>query len=110
MDQTFQAIDRILKGQPAALMAYWERDGAAWDPGTTTVTVTNDEGVVLALNQPATSVGTGLRTYELPASATGTLDFLTVAWTASDGSVLTTYAEVVGGFYFSVAQARLRTP
>jgi hypothetical protein len=39
------------------------------------------------------------------------LDYLTVAWTsASDSSVLTTYAEVVGGFHFTVAYARTRSP
>jgi hypothetical protein len=51
------------------------------------------------------------RTYVLTPALCSQLDYLTVQWyAASDGSTLTTYAEVVGDFYFSVAQARLRTP
>jgi hypothetical protein len=111
MDQNSQAIDRIIRGQAGTVYAYWERDGVAWDPGTTTVTITNDEGAVLVNAAATTTLGTGLRSYDLSPSITGTLDLLTIQWLAgADGSTLTTYAEIVGGFYFSVAQARQRTP
>ena len=102
-------MDRILQGQTGTINAYWERDGAAWDPGSTTVVVTNDEGVTVA-HGTAVAGNTGYRTFDLPLSATSGLDYLTAAWTASDSSVLTTYAEVVSSFYFTVAQARARSP
>ncbi len=48
--------------------------------------------------------------YSLPLAATATLDYLTIQWTAADGSILTTYAEIVGSYHFSVAYARTRSP
>jgi hypothetical protein len=103
-------MDRILQGQTGTLNAYWERDGVPYDPGVTTVTVTNDAGAVLENAQATTGTGSGGRTYVMPVTVTKTLDYLTVAWTAADGSVLKTYAEVVGDFHFTVAYARTRSP
>ena len=74
------------------------------------MTVTNDAGTVLVNAGSAVGTGSGGRTYVLPITTTKTLDVLTIAWTAADGSVLTTYAEIVGDFHFTVQYARTRTP
>jgi hypothetical protein len=112
MDSSGGIIDRVQRNQSGTLNAYWERDGIAWDPGANvTVTIINDAGTALVTAAATQGSGTNGRSYVLPATATATLDYLTAQWTSpSDGSVLTTYAEVVGGYLFSVAQARTRTP
>lgn len=103
-------MDRILQNQSGTLNAYWERDGVAFDPGTTTVTITNDVGVALVTSGATVGTGPTGRTYVLTPAQTATLDKLTIVWKASDASLLTTYAEIVGNYHFSVAYARLRSP
>lgn len=87
----------------------WERAGVAVDPGSpVAVNVTYDStGTQVLLN--ATGTGTS-RQVALTAVQTAQLDNLRLDWTAADGSKLTTYAEIVGGYMFSVAQARARSP
>lgn len=46
------------------------------------------------------------RTVALPASDTQYLDLLTVTWTDDDDATFTTYVEIVGGYYFTLAEAR----
>ncbi len=103
-------MDRLLRNQPGTLTATWERDGVQVDPGTVTVTVTNDAGTNIVTNQGTTGSPGSSRSVVLSASATAQLDSLTVTWTAADGSTLTTYAEIVGGFLFSIQRARTRSP
>jgi hypothetical protein len=105
-------MDRIQRGQSGTLNAAWERDGELWDPGDVTVTI-NSERSAAALITGASASGTGVagRTYTLTPSQTQSLDFLTVQWTSgTDNSALTTYAEVVGDYLFTVARARTRSP
>lgn len=102
-------MDRIQQGQPGTLTATWERDGDPVDPGIVHVTVTRDDGTILVANQA--TVGSGPdRTFALTPAQTSTLDWLTAVWTAPDGSTLKTFAEIVGGFLFSVQRARHRSP
>lgn len=104
--------DRILLNQPGDISATWELDGAVVDPGTVTVTITRDSDGSTVVSGAATS-GTGAvaRTYTLTPAQTAQLDLLKAVWTSgNDGSTVTTYAEVVGGYLFSIAQARLMSP
>lgn len=106
--------DRIQLNQGGTCHAFWERDGYPWDPGTVTVTVTNDEGVALVTDASATKPDNGLpgeRTFLITPVLAGQLDSLTLAWTSeTDSSILTTKVDVCGGFLFSVAQARRLSP
>lgn len=104
------ADQRILRGVSATLS--WQNvdgDGTAAAPaGTVTVGVTKADGSMLVAAGTATSgTGSDPRTYALSAANNLALDLLTVTWTdGGDSSTHTTYVEVVGGYYFSVAEAR----
>lgn len=104
------ADQRILRGTAASLS--WQNvdgDGENAAPaGAVTVGVVRDDGTTLVAAGTATS-GTGAlpRTYALTAANNTLLDLLTVTWTdAGDGSTHVTYVEVVGGYYFTIAEAR----
>ena len=101
---------QLLRGVAGTLS--WQNvdaDGEAAAPaGAVTVEVTRADGTVLAAAGSATTgSGSSPRTYALTAAQLATLDNLTAVWTdGGDASTHTTYVEVVGGFYFSVADAR----
>ena len=101
---------RVLQGAPATLrVTLSDQDGSpAAASGALTVTVTADDGtVVLAAGTAATadSSNTGVYTVLVPASATAALTLLTAVWADSARSI-TTQHEVVGGYFFSLAEAR----
>lgn len=81
---------------------------AAAPTGTITVAVWKANGDELIPAGTATSgSSTNPRTYTLTAAQTVNLDLLTVEWTDQTTAVTyTTYAEIVGGFYFSIAELR----
>lgn len=90
-------------------------DGVATNPSPdeATVTVTRDDGTTIAVDAAATEAGTGAVSYTLTPTDTATLDALTFDWKATFGSLEQTYTEtveVVGGFLFTVAQARASAP
>lgn len=101
---------QILRGVTATLS--WQNvggDGEAAAPsGAVTVGVTRDDGTELVAAGTATAgTGSDPRTYSLTAANNTLLDLLTVTWTdAGDASTHTTYVEVVGGYYFTIAEAR----
>jgi len=98
-------------GQPVTIYAEWEQGGDATDPGTVAVTVASDRQASNILTAAPTTGGPGpVRAVSLTAAQTVNLDWLTLTWIAADGSVLTTYAEVVGGFLFPLARARKISP
>jgi len=104
-------VDQVLINQGGTLNTYWERDGDAYDPGIVTVTITSIDGTVVVTNAPTVGYpGAGPRSYLLTPAQASRLDYLTAVWAAADGSTLTTYVEVVGGFMFSVNFMRTRTP
>jgi hypothetical protein len=77
--------------------------------GSATLVVTAYDGTVVVPSTAATGTG-GSYTYRLPATATANLDILTAAWTViADGvaETVTTTVEVVGGYLFSIAEARV---
>lgn len=109
MDQV--ADQQILRGVAATLS--WQNLGSdgeiAAPSGAVTVGVTRADGTVLVSPGTATSgSGSDPRTYSLTSANNQLLDLLTVTWTdGGDSSTHTTYVDVVGGYYFTIAEARL---
>ncbi len=104
------AAQRILVNTTALLTSTkLDQYGEIANPGTTTVTVTRADDTVVATGAAATESAAYLLSYSLAASNNTQLDWLKAVWTdASDSTTWTTYHEVVGGFYASVAEIRLR--
>lgn len=102
------ADQRILRGTSSVLS--WQNldgDGNAAEPaGDVTVGVVNAAGSTVVADGTATDgIGASPRTFTLPAADNTQLDLLTVTWT-DDDSTHSTLVEVVGGFYFTLAEAR----
>jgi hypothetical protein len=108
-------VQRILRGSVATLRSTKHNgDGEPVAPAlgnTVTVQVTRSDGTdVLAAGTAATVAGAEV-TVALAAAHTAELDQLTATWTERDdvGTVVATWqstAEIVGGFYFTIAEAR----
>src|SRR2546421_1634830 len=105
-------MDRVLQNTAAVIQNTFYVDGVPTDATAVTVTITRDDGTIL-VNAGATVHGTtGVYTYTLTTAHTGLLDSLTAAWTGTIGGVaqtVKTYVEIVGGFLFSIADARARS-
>jgi hypothetical protein len=102
-------VQRILRGSAATLRSSkLNSEGEAVAPsGAVTVEVTRWDGSVVIAAGTATGVDGADRTIALTPTQTAQLDRLTATWTdAGDNSSWTTTAEIVGGFYFSIAEAR----
>jgi hypothetical protein len=97
---------RVARGSLESITASFP---AAPAPNTATVTLTRDDGTIIVAATAATPGTGGAFSYPLLAAHTATLDILTAAWTSSVGTV-TTIVEIVGGFLFSVAEARAVKP
>jgi len=108
------ADQRIARGVAATLAyQFTDAEGTVAAPaGVVTVGITRADGTTLVAAGAATvGAGSAPRTYALTAANNLLLDLLAVTWTdAGDGSTHTTLVEVVGGYYFSVAQARAAEP
>lgn len=109
-------MDRVLRGSATTISVTFYVDGTATNPSpdSATLKVTSAEGTILvAAGTSATDAGTGKFTFTLTPTHTANLDLLTVDWTATiSGQVqtVTTYVEIVGAFYFTVADARALYP
>lgn len=106
-------MDRVLQNTPATISETWYQGDAIADPGAVTVTVTRDDGTQLATGSaaPGTSpLPTQARTFQLTATHTSLLDYLTVTWQSATLGSLTTRIEVVGDFLFTIADMRKRLP
>jgi hypothetical protein len=103
---------RILAGSPATLSyQFQDADGVDAAPaGAVTVGVKKaDQSVLVAAGTATGGSGTAPRTLAL--AAVNTLELLTATFTdAGDGSTHEQDIEVVGGYYFTVAQARAAEP
>jgi hypothetical protein len=101
---------RVLQGAPAVLkVVLADQDGSPVDAtGALTVGVKTADGtVVLAAGTATVHAGTGNYTVALTAAQTATLNLLTATWTdAGNARVVTSKHEIVGGFFFSLADAR----
>lgn len=107
------SYQRILRGVAATLT--WQAlgsDGETAAPSDpVTVEVARADGtVVLEAGTTTDGDGSSPRTVALPAEHTQLLDRLTATWTAADDSAATTEVEVVGGYYFTIAEARASDP
>jgi len=92
-------------------IVFTDAEGAPADSaGTVTVGIADAAGAVVLAAGTATTfggTGTGLYTRAVTATHTASLAEWTVTWTdAGNSSVRTTTVEVVGGFLYTVAQAR----
>lgn len=95
---------RVKKGAIDTLTAYFYDGGESpVDKGAVSVSVASDDGTVLQTGAATNTSGT--YTFALSLAATAAIDLLTVTWT-SGTETLTTYVEVVGGFYFELAELR----
>lgn len=103
-------MDRVLRNTPSVTSATFSLDGVptAPTPNTATVEVLRENGTVLvAAGAAATSGGTAGRfEYTLTTAQTALLDVLTIRWTTGNLGTIETTVEVVGGFLFSLADAR----
>lgn len=99
------ADQRVLVGVAAQVVtSFMDQDGEPTAAlGAVTVDVTAGDGSVVATGAAVTSTGT-TQTYALPAQSA--LNFLTLVWKDAGVTRMTTHVDVVGGYYFSVAQAR----
>lgn len=108
------ADQRILRGVAATLS--WQPVDSNGEPaapaGAVTVAVAASDGtVVLPAGTATAGTGDDPRTVALTATEAANLDLLTAVWTdAGDLSTYTTLVEVVGGYYFSLADARAADP
>lgn len=101
--------ERAAQSTPHTASVTFYSDGVVVDPGVVAVTVTRENGTALT-NGNATGVGAAARTFALTTTHTASLDILTVTWVSSTYGTLTTQVEIVGGFLFSIAQARAVKP
>lgn len=101
------ALTRIAKTALGTLAHTFYIDETATDSSTTvTVAVTDATGAAVSSGN-ATHGATGVYTYVLPAQAA--LASLTVVWSATIAATAVTetdYAEIAGGFLFTLAEAR----
>lgn len=76
------------------------------DPGTVTLTLTRENGTVIAMGQATTGTGATARSFTLTTTHTASLDLLRLDWVSATKGTLTTFVEIVGGFLFSLTEAR----
>lgn len=105
-------LERILRGTAATIENTFSLDGVDTDPSPddATVQILRDDGTELAAAGSDTSeLGAGRVGYTFTPADTADLDHLTARWTAHiEGydQTLETHIEIVGGFLFSIADAR----
>lgn len=100
-------LERIQQSTPGTLSQQWYEDGVAADPSGVTIGIVRADGTTLVAAGTATSgTAAAARTYNLTTTHTALLDRLTVTWTSSTKGTVVSYVEVVGGFLFTIAEAR----
>lgn len=103
------ANQRILAGAAATLtFTNLDADGLAADAiGAMTVGVTRADGtVVIAAGGATTHGATGVYTKALTAAQTASLDLFTATWTDAGAGARTSDHEIVGGYVFSIDEAK----
>lgn len=100
--------EQVLRGADAQISAtFRDQHGETTSPdGTVTVDITTANGTVIATSAATTTSSTDSQLYLYDLTATAGLAHLTVDWKDDGTTRTTTHVEVVGGFYFSVAEAR----
>lgn len=99
---------RVLVGVASTLT--WQpvdADGEPADPaGTVTVDIVDAEGNTVATGTSTT--GTGADAREAALAAQSSLGWLTATWKVDSTARATTHVEIVGGYFFTVAEATAR--
>lgn len=100
---------QVLRNSGELLTVAFTVDGVLTDADAddVSVTITRDDGTAIETNAAAAPVSTGVYGYALAPSAT--LDRLTVVWTGVFSGItqsVTTYVDIVGGYYVSLAEIR----
>jgi hypothetical protein len=104
-------VERYLVGSNPTTSTTFQEDGVTVDPGTVTLTLTREDGTVIASGQSTGGTGAAARTFNLTAATHLTvLDLLRLDWTSATKGVQTSYVEVVGGFLFTLASLRALNP
>jgi hypothetical protein len=105
-------LERVLRNTPATLtQIFYGDDEPVNADGSVTVTVTSIDGTELyegTATQPDPVEEPGVYTFPLPAQAN--LNILNVSWAGvfdGEAATLTNMVEIVGGYYFTVGEARL---
>lgn len=105
-------MDKLLKSAGGTItLTIYNSDGIATDAtGNVGVVVKDGAGTtVVSGNATKRASTTGIYDFTITALHAANLDVYTVTWSATvsgDAKTYTTYFEVVGGFYFSIAEAR----
>lgn len=97
-------MDQILQNAEATISNTWYEDGDPVDPGAVTVDISAVDGTPVVTDGPVTGGGPAARSYTLSPEETAPLGALTVKWKSATQGIRTTYVEVVGGFYFAIAE------
>jgi hypothetical protein len=108
-------LDRYQRGVSATLTLAVQVNEVGTDPSPdqATVTITRADGTALVTDGAAVNGDSGGFQYVLTPAQTALLDLLTVDWTftlGGEAQTLTTYAEIVGGFHFNLAELRQFDP
>lgn len=107
-------MQRVLRGAGATLE--WTNLDQDGEPvaasGAVTAKVNRADGTeVLPAGTATENPSAGVYTVDITAAQNSLLDLLTVTWTdAGDDSTHTSHHEVVGGYYFTIAEARASDP
>ena len=106
-------MDRVLRGTAATVYLTLAIDGTATDPtpDTAIVSATRADGTVLQAPIAAADAGEGRFGFTFSTAQTALLDTVTLTWTASVAGIEQTFqttVEIVGGFLFSINEARAR--
>lgn len=103
------ALTRIARNAAGTLSHTFLVDETPTDAtGTVTYTVVDATGAAVT-DGNATLAGVGTGTYSFVLPAQSALKTLTISWTgtiAGSATTQTTYAEITGGFFFSLAEGR----
>lgn len=103
-------FDRIQRGTPGTVSQQWYEDGVAVDPGVVTVGITSGDGtVVVAPGTATTGTASASRSFSITTLHSAALDWLELTWTSASKGTITNTLEVVGGFLFTIAEARALT-
>lgn len=97
-----EVLDRILQDTPATLAVTFYDDEDAVDDGTVTVTIAGRTGDQIATGAAA---GDEAGNYTFALNGQSDLGRLQITWQGATRRIVT-YAEIVGGFYFTLRAAR----
>jgi hypothetical protein len=108
-------LEQVLRGTSSTISVTFYVDGDPTDPSpdTATIRITRLDGSEVVASTAATNAGVGKFTFDLTPTHAALVDVLSASWTATFGGqsqTIVTQVEVVGGFYFAIAELRAKHP